>query len=67
MNSNEILALIKTECERQGVSINELSRRVGVSSSNARYWLIGGGITLEKADKALKALGLTATIGKEPE
>lgn len=65
MDQQEIMRLIRLECKRQGVSINELARRVGVSSSNARYWIVGGGITLEKADKALKALGLTVTIGKE--
>ena len=65
MNTAKIIGLIEDERKRQGISINELARRVGVSSSNVEHWRNGGGITLEKADKALKALGLTATIGKE--
>ena len=47
------------------VSTCELARQVGVSKSNVSYWLKGGGITLEKADLALKALGLSVVIEKE--
>lgn len=65
MTSDEIIHLIRNEMERQHVSIRELSRRTGASISNICYWLHGGGITLEKADRVLKAIGLTATIGKE--
>ena len=65
MDAREVMNLIKEEKEKQNVSTRELARRVGVSGSNAKYWLSGGGITLEKADLALKALGLSAKIGKE--
>lgn len=67
MDAAEITKLINQERIRQGMSINELARRTGVSVSNASYWLTGGGITLENADKALKALGIEVTIGGTDE
>lgn len=67
MEPKEIMKLIEKERVKQGVSINEMARRVGVSASNIEHWKNGGGITLKKADKVLKVLGLTVTIGKENE
>lgn len=65
MDAREVMNLIKEEKEKQKVSTCELARQVGVSKSNVSYWLKGGGITLEKAGLALKALGLSVVIGKE--
>ncbi len=63
MNSIEVITLIQKEMKNQGISMREMAKRVGVSNSNVAHWLNGGGITLKNADKALKALGISATIG----
>ena len=65
MDAREVMNLIKGEKEKQKVSTCELARQVSVSTSNVSYCLKGGGITLEKADLVLKALGLSVKIGKE--
>ncbi|MSS15566.1 helix-turn-helix domain-containing protein [Porcincola intestinalis] len=64
MEAKEITDLINQERIKQGMSVSEFARRVGVSTSNANYWFRGGRIKLENADKALRVLGLTAVIGK---
>lgn len=65
MDAREVMSLIKEEKEKQKVSTCELARQVGVSKSNVSYWLKGGGITLENADKILRVLGVCVEIGKE--
>lgn len=65
MNADEVMKRILEEKEKQGISIGELARRTGSYPSNVEHWIHGGGITLEKADRVLKALGISVEIGKE--
>ena len=65
MNKQEIIELINQERIRQGITHREFAKMLGISTSNYNYWMHGGGILLETADRALKALGISATIGKE--
>ena len=65
MNCDQVMDLIRYEKEKQGVTITELANRTGSSKSNVKYWLDGGGITLENADKVLRALGVNVRIGSD--
>lgn len=65
MNAENVMKLIEDERKRQGMGMKKLANKIGVCPSNVMYWEHGGGITLEKADLALKALGISATIGTE--
>lgn len=67
MSRKDIVERIDAERRAQGLSYRALAAKVGISTSNYLRWLRGGGITLEKADLALKALGISAAIGTENE
>ena len=62
MNFQKIL---KTERERQGLSYRELGRRAGLTERCISYLESGRrkSPTLDTAEKILKALGVTYTIG----
>lgn len=51
------------ERKRQGMTYRELSIRADISIQSIFHWKQGGGITIDAADRALKALGITAEIG----
>jgi|GEM_PF-5265832 len=55
--------LILKERKRQGMTYRELSIRADISIQSIFHWKQGGGITIDAADRALKALGITAEIG----
>lgn len=59
----KIRELILKEREKQGMTYRELSIRAGISIQAIFHWKQGGGITIDAADRALKALGITAEIG----
>ena len=53
--------------EKQGMSIGKLSQASGVPMSTIFNYEIGVMPTLDKADKLLRALGLTMTLGERKE
>lgn len=60
----DIGALIKEERKKQKLSKKILSKRTGFSIRSIDYWEKGErSITLENADKILKALKVGLTIG----
>lgn len=57
---------IREARKKQGMSSKELAEKVGVNERLVRYWETGERqLSLENADKILKALGVSLTIGKE--
>lgn len=56
--------LILRERENQGMTYRELSIRADISIQSIFHWKQGGGITIDVADRALKALGVSVTIGE---
>lgn len=63
--AQEIQELILKEWERQGITYQDFAQRIGCSTRSLSYWKTGENtITIDMADKALKALGLTVTLGK---
>lgn len=59
--------LILSERERQGMTYRELSIRADISIQSIFHWKQGGGMTIDVADRALRALGLSVTLGEEGE
>lgn len=56
--------ILKKARENKGISQRELARMVGVDKRSIIYWEQGKqNISLENADKLLKALGIEITIG----
>lgn len=57
--------MIAEERKKQGISAKELERRSGISARAITYWETGKRTITEidVADKVLKGLGLTYTIG----
>lgn len=62
---NKIVSMILDERKKQGITYRELAKRIGVQPATIVNWKNGSEISLDNADKALKELGLSATIGKE--
>ena len=63
---NDFTQRIKSERARQGLSYQKLADLSGCSDTN--IWLCetkGKSPTIETADKLLKALGVSMTLGKE--
>lgn len=57
--------LIKKERKKQKISKIDLSRKVGCTTRSIDYWeQEGRSISLENADKILKALNIGLCIGK---
>lgn len=73
LNASEaIIEIVRHEMTMQGIKPYELGRRVGCSGRIITYWLNGerGGkncITVGLADRILKELGASYTLGKEVE
>jgi transcriptional regulator with XRE-family HTH domain len=69
MSINTIEKIVMTiSCARaeQGLTLRRLADMAGVSYVALHLWEQGKKIpTIESADKVLKALGVTVTIGKE--
>lgn len=64
MNKTEFSKLLAETREEKGISQRELARRTGFTTRAIQYWETEGRqITLENADKLLKALGVEITIG----
>ena len=57
-------SLIKKARKEQGLSLNALEKRSGVSDSCIGYYENGGNPTIDKADAILKALGKMMVIGE---
>lgn len=63
-----ISKIIKNERIKQGISQRELARRIGCTGRAIGYWEAGIKIpSLDLADKALKVLGISLTIGAMEE
>ncbi len=61
----EIIELIEKERKEQMISKKELAQAMGCSVRAINYWLKEERrISIETADKALKVLGITYTLGK---
>lgn len=67
MNREEFIKVVDQERQAQGRSVHAFTKKLGVVESLYRHWLHGGGITLDKADQVLKALGVSATIGSDED
>lgn len=65
--TQEVVELILKERERQKITFRDFEKRVGVSKTTMHLWKKGSGLTVEHADRALKELGVSITIGKEPK
>lgn len=68
--NSEIVKLIKKEVETKGISMSELSRRVGLAKSAvSRYFNESREFPLNKADDFAKALGISTEylLGFEEE
>lgn len=66
--SSEIQSIIKNEREKQGVSIHKLAEQIGYTDRSIMYWDKGERtIGLDAADAALRALGITITLGGKNE
>lgn len=64
----EIGKIIEKERKKQHLSKYKLAKMAGVTETAIRYWESGKRtMNISSADKVLKALGVTVTIGKETE
>ncbi len=54
---------LKEQREQQGLSHAKLAKAAGVSKRSLIYWEQGRDMSVEVADKVLKALGATYKIG----
>lgn len=58
---------IFSEMKRRKISKERLAEVMGCHCNSVYAWSRGGKMTLDMADRALKALGLSAEIGDEEE
>lgn len=67
MTVREIQTLITEEREKQGYTYREFAKMIGCDKGTLLKWKRHktANLDVELADKALKALGVSATIGKE--
>lgn len=64
MYKRMIAELIRKQRNLQGITQRELAERSGFTLRSIQYWEQGkNSISLENADKLLKALGVELTIG----
>ena len=62
----QIQQKIKAERLIQGISVRKFAKMMGCTPRAVSLWDAGErAITIEMADKALKALGMSVVIGKE--
>lgn len=60
----KIITLILDEIKAQHKSKSSFAKEIGVSKQTVTNWSVGRrGISLNTADKALKALGISVEIG----
>lgn len=63
--TKEIQTRISEERKKQGYSFRKFAKMIGYTARAVSYWETGQRtINIDAADKALKALGLTVTLGK---
>ena len=59
-------AILKEERINKGLSIRELAEKAGVTERAVYYWECGEkNMSIERADKVFKALGVSITIGSK--
>ncbi len=64
MNKKSFSQIIRKAREEQGLTLKQLSEKSGFTSRAIQYWESAeNNISLENADKLLKALNLKITIG----
>ena len=64
--SNELKEIIFNEMKAQGYSYRKMANKVGCHHETFARWKEGkNNMTLEMADKVLRALGISVTIGAE--
>ena len=62
----EIINLLKAEREKRGMSYKDFGMLIGSTGRAVSYWEAGKRvITLDKADRALRVLQKSVTLGKE--
>lgn len=66
--AEEVRMMILEPLVKEGITLAELARRTGCLPRTIQYWSTGRmSPSLNQADKALKALGLSMTIGVDKE
>lgn len=64
MKKGDLSKIIREERIKQGISQQELADKAGVTKRSVVYWETQGReITIEYADKVLKALGVSVVLG----
>ena len=64
--NNEVVGRILGECRSRKISQSELARMLGCTVRLVRYWEHGErGMSIDMADRALRILGLTYTLGRK--
>lgn len=64
--SKQIFSYINIKRIEKGISRKELAQMIGCSSRLIYYWENGKrGMSLDMADKALKVLGISYTLGED--
>ena len=64
MNRQELSKILRKVREEKNITQSELARRTGFTNRSIIFWEQGKkNISLENADKLLKALGIEITIG----
>ncbi|MGF6376882.1 DNA-binding transcriptional regulator YiaG [Clostridiales Family XIII bacterium PM5-7] len=66
--NNEIVKLVKEKREDLELTRADLARMLGCTTRIVRYWENGErGMSIDMADKALRLLGISYTLGKRKE
>lgn len=64
MQKGDLGRIIREERIKQGLSLQELADKAGVTRRSIMYWENSGReITIVYADKVLKALGISVVLG----
>lgn len=64
MRKGDLSRIIREERIKQGISQQQLADKAGVTKRSIVYWETQGReITIEYADKVLKALGVSVVLG----
>ncbi|QOV19066.1 helix-turn-helix transcriptional regulator [Blautia liquoris] len=68
MDKYELSEILRRERTNQGLTIKQLAEKAGVTTRAIDYWEAKQKVmSIESADKIFKALGISITIGYEPE
>jgi len=57
--------LVKTERQKQGISLAKLSELSGIALATINNWELGHVPPIDKLDTVLAALNISLTIGKQ--